>query len=231
METIQQLLAAALARPSAPATTGSTTAGEATIYIIDDDDAVRHEMGATFQAAGMSVASFPDGERFLAALPAVPGHDCLIVDAGLPGLSGLQLLEKLSTDGIALPAIMITGRGDIAIAVQAMKAGAADFLEKPTNAPELLACVERVLNQKNYHQALTARQRDAARQIAGLTARQRQVMERVLAGHASKNIAADLGISQRTVENHRASIMIKTGAKSIPALARLAVAAAMPSAT
>jgi two-component system CheB/CheR fusion protein len=231
METIQQLLAAALARPSTPTAPGPTEAGEATIYIIDDDDAVRHEMGATFQAAGMSVASYPDGERFLAALPAVPGHACLIVDARLPGLSGLQLLEKLSTDGIVLPAIMVTGLGDIAMAVQAMKAGATDFLEKPASAAELLACVRRVLNQKYYQQTIEARRREAARQIASLTARQRQVMERVLAGHASKNIAADLGISQRTVENHRASIMLKTGAKSIPALARLAVAAALPPVT
>jgi two-component system CheB/CheR fusion protein len=107
-----------------------------------------------------------------------------------------------------------------------MKAGAADFLEKPAHADDLLACVGRVLNQGHGDAVTDSARSDAARRIAGLTLRQREVMDRVLAGQPSKNIAADLGISQRTVENHRASIMLKTGAKSIPALARLAVAAA-----
>jgi two-component system, chemotaxis family, CheB/CheR fusion protein len=123
----------------------------------------------------------------------------------------------------------------VPMAVQAMKAGATDFIEKPVSRIELLASVERALEQSHDATKLSAWREDAADHVAGLTTRQREIMELVLAGHPSKNIAADLGISQRTVENHRAAIMKKTGSKSLPALARLALAAtatddpAMPS--
>jgi two-component system CheB/CheR fusion protein len=144
-------------------------------------------------------------------------------------MSGLELLERLHNAGHRLPAIMMTGDSDVQIAVQAMKAGASDFIEKPVGRTELLDSVARALEQSRDTNKLTAWQEAAAHNIAGLTQRQRQIMDLVLAGHPSKNIAADLGISQRTVENHRASIMARTGAKSLPALARLAVAAAKPS--
>jgi len=221
MEAIRRLLAAAAEPPAA----GPPVDGRPTVYIVDDDAGIRHDMRATFEPAGLHVETFPDAESFLAAMPAVFDESCLLVDAGLPGLSGLELLHKLAADAVKLPAVMVTGLGDINMAVQAMKAGAADFLEKPTNPEDLLACVRRVLEQNHGQQAIEARSRDAAKQIAGLTTRQREVLDRVLAGQPSKNIAADLGISQRTVENHRASIMQKTGVKSIPALARLAVRA------
>ncbi len=120
---------------------------------------------------------------------------------------------------------MITGHGDVAMAVQAMKVGAADFIEKPVGYKELLASVERALEQAGDSAKAFAWRDTAASVIAGLTGRQRQVMELVLAGHPSKNIAADLGVSQRTVENHRAAVMKKTGSRSIPALIRLALAA------
>jgi two-component system CheB/CheR fusion protein len=172
------------------------------------------------------VQDYPDAESFLAAMPRELDDCCLLIDAALPGMSGLQLLQKFTAQHATLPAIIVTGIGDIGMAVQAMKAGAADFLEKPVQAGELLDIVRRVLDDNLGNQAVGTRQRDALRQIEGLTARQREVMDRVLAGQPSKNIAADLGISQRTVENHRASIMLKTGAKSVPALARLAILAA-----
>jgi len=121
---------------------------------------------------------------------------------------------------------MITGRSDVAIAVEAMKAGASDFIEKPVSGGELLAGVRRSLEQARDSSQLVAWRRDAAAHVAALTPRQREVMDMVLAGHPSKNIAADLGVSQRTVENHRAAIMERTGAKSLPALARMALAAA-----
>jgi two-component system CheB/CheR fusion protein len=225
METIARLLTTApveLLNIPGPKT---KLAKRPNIYIVDDDSDIRAALRAIFEEADMNVDTFPDAESFLAALPAALDDDCLLVDAGLPGLSGLQLLQKLAADAVALPAIMVIGKGDVAMAVQAMKAGAADFLEKPAKAEELLACVRQVLAQKHGGQALASRKRDAARQIAGLTPRQREVMERVLAGQPSKNIAADLGISQRTVENHRASIMLRTGVKSIPALVRLSVTA------
>jgi two-component system CheB/CheR fusion protein len=207
------------------ATPNPAAAGAPTIYVVDDDSDIRETMRMIFERNGMNVETFADSEGFLAALPSVIEDCCLVVDAALPGISGLQLLQKLADEAIPVPAIMVTGLGDVAMAVAAMKAGAADFLEKPAAKEDLLACVRRVLAEKHGAHASEARRRDAARHIAGLTTRQREVLDRVLAGQPSKNIAADLGISQRTVENHRASIMAKTGAKSIPALARLAVAA------
>jgi two-component system CheB/CheR fusion protein len=141
-------------------------------------------------------------------------------------MNGIELLQQLHEAGHRLPAIMITGNSDVPMAVQAMKAGALDFIEKPVSRGELLACVERALEQARDSSKLSEWRETAAKQLSGLTPRQRQIMQLVLAGHPSKNVAADLGISQRTVENHRASIMKKTGTKSLPALARLALAAA-----
>ena len=120
---------------------------------------------------------------------------------------------------------MITGDGDVAMAVQAMRAGAADFIAKPIGRDELLASIERATLQTRDLAKATAWRETAAARLAGLTARQRQIMDLVLAGHPSKNIAADLGISQRTIENYRAAVMKKTGSKSLPALIRLALAA------
>jgi two-component system CheB/CheR fusion protein len=140
-------------------------------------------------------------------------------------MSGLELLQRLRDADDRLPAIMITGNSDVPMAVQAMKAGASDFLEKPIRPSELLASVERALEQSKDANKLSAWRATAANRVARLTQRERQIMELVLAGRPSKNIAADLGISQRTVENHRAAIMEKTGSKSLPALARLALAA------
>jgi two-component system CheB/CheR fusion protein len=124
-----------------------------------------------------------------------------------------------------LPAVMMTGNSDVPMAVQAMRAGASDFIEKPIGSAQLLACVGRALEETRDSSKLAASRQTAADQVGRLTKRQHQIMDLVLAGHPSKNIAADLGISQRTVENHRASIMKKTGSKSLPALARLALAA------
>jgi two-component system CheB/CheR fusion protein len=194
------------------------------IFVVDDDDSIRSAIRAVLEDAGRTVEDFATCEEFLAAFH--PGREaCLVIDAYLPGMSGLALLGRLRDSGSSLPAIMITGNSDVAIAVQAMKAGASDFIEKPVSRTELLACVDRALERARDSGKLSAWQADAASHVAGLTPRQRQVMDMVLAGHPSKNIAADLGISQRTVENHRASIMTKTGAKSLPALARLALAA------
>jgi two-component system, chemotaxis family, CheB/CheR fusion protein len=149
-----------------------------------------------------------------------------LIDAYLPGMSGLELLQRLRSAGHRLPAIMMTGDSDVPMAVRAMRAGACDFVEKPVGRGELLGCVDRALEQSRDSSKLSAWRERAASQLVSLTSRERQIMDLVLAGHPSKNIAADLGISQRTVENHRASIMKKTGSKSLPALARLALAAA-----
>ena len=196
----------------------------ARIIVVDDDDLVCEAIRAVLEDDGRVVESYPSCEAFLKAFdPAKTA--CLLIDAYLPGMSGLQLLEKLHREGQHLPAIMITGNADVHMAVQAMKAGALDFIEKPIGREELLAGVEHALELAQDSSKLAKLRESAADHLAGLTARQRDVMERVLAGQPSKNIAADLGISQRTVESHRASIMKRTGSKSLPALARLALLA------
>ena len=194
------------------------------IFVVDDDDRIREAIRGVLEDDGRAVRDFATCEEFLEAFR--PGHEaCLVIDAYLPGMNGLALLAHLHDAGHRLPAIMITGSSDVPMAVQAMKAGASDFIEKPINRGELLACVDRALELSRDASKLSAWREDAATHIAGLTPRQRQVMDMVLAGQPSKNIAADLGISQRTVENHRAAIMTKTATRSLPALARLALAA------
>ena len=198
--------------------------GGAAIIVVDDDDLVREAIRAVLEDEGRLVETYASCEAFLEAFD--PGKSaCLLVDAYLPGISGLELLEKLHEEGHSLPAIMITGNADVHMAVQAMKAGALDFIEKPIGREELIAGVERALELSKDSGKLTKLRESAAAHLAGLTPRQRDVMERVLAGQPSKNIAADLNISQRTVENHRAAIMKRTGSKSLPALARLALLA------
>lgn len=195
------------------------------VYVVDDDGHIRDGICRILEGNGQAVEAYPTCEAFLETYR--PEREaCLLIDAYLPGMSGLEMLQWLKDGGHRLPAIMITGYGDVPMAVQAMKAGALDFIEKPVALDDLLASIGRALEQSRGATKLTAWREDAAKRVAGLTARQRQIMELVLAGHPSKNIAADLGISQRTVENHRAAIMKKTGSKSLPALARLALAGA-----
>ena len=226
-QVVQRLLpvAQSAAHPHAqyPAEAASTPEPRL-IFVIDDDNHVRDAIRAVLEENGQSVEDYPTCEAFLEAYR--PGRGaCLLIDAYLPGMTGLQLLQRFHDAGHRLPAIMITGNADVSMAVQAMKAGASDFIEKPIGPTELVASVERALEQARDSSKLSAWREAAANRIAGLTHRERQIMELVLAGHPNKNIAAELGISQRTVENHRAAIMKKTGSKSLPALARLALAA------
>ena len=227
-QALQRLLSTAPAAVHVRAPRPGDAAGAATppvIYVVDDDLHVRQAIRSVLEENGRAVEDYPSCESFLDAY--YPGRDaCLLVDAYLPGMNGLELMKHLTEAGHRLPAIMITGNSDVSIAVQAMKAGASDFIEKPVGRTELLASVERALEQSRDSRKLLAWRESAANHLAALTPRQRQIMELVLAGQSSKNIAADLRISQRTVENHRASIMTKTGSKSLPALARLALAAA-----
>ena len=200
------------------------------IFVVDDDNHVRDAIRGVLEEDGRTVEDYATCEAFLEAYRP-GGGDCLLIDAYLPGMSGLELLRRLSGAGHHLAAIMITGSSDVPTAVQAMRAGALDFIEKPIGRGELLTSIERALEQSRDTSKLLAWRQTAANHLTRLTRRQREIMDLVLAGHPSKNIAADLGISQRTVENHRASIMEKTGSKSLPALARLALAAASVAAT
>jgi two-component system CheB/CheR fusion protein len=218
-----------LAQPAAIATQDiapGTSGGQSsvTIFVVDDDAGIRDMVREILEAHGWLVETFASCEAFLAALRP-GGEGCLVIDAVLPGMDGFELLARLKADKMTLPAIMITGHGDVSMAVRAMQAGASDFIEKPFGHEELLASITHALEQAPGSARSEDRRMAAASHLNGLTARQRQILALVLAGHPSKNIAADLGISQRTVENHRAAIMQRTGSRSIPALIRLAVAA------
>ncbi len=221
IEAVQLLLPDDGREPPAPAPPRNRAP---VIYIVDDDAKLRQSLRAILENDGRQVETFASCEAFLEAFQ--PGREaCLLLDSYLPGMGGLELLQQLSDAGQLPPAIMITGHSDVKMAVRAMKAGATDFIEKPASSAEVLAAVRRALEQSTDAAKLIAWRDSAASQLASLTARQREIMELVLAGLPSKNIAHDLKISQRTVENHRAAIMAKTGAKSLPALARLALAA------
>jgi two-component system CheB/CheR fusion protein len=198
--------------------------GRRKVFVVDDDPQICGAVAAVLEDSGRTVETYPSCEAFLAGYRPEPDA-CLLLDAYLPGMSGLDLLQRLRGDDRALPTIMMTGESDVSLAVEAMKAGAVDFIAKPVRRDELIATLDRA-GEIAHSAAKTDEWRAAAAaQLADLTPRQVDVMQRVLAGQPSKNIAADLGISQRTVENHRMQIMKRTGCRSVPALARLAVAA------
>ena len=224
---IDKLLAKPLVAPVASAARPAEgrPVSESKVFVVDDDDQVRGAMSVILEDNGHVVEAFSSCEAFLAAFHPVD-KACLLIDAYLPGMTGLELLQKLRRDGQCLPAIMITGNSDVSVAVQAMKAGARDFIEKPIGREELIASIEHALELSQDSKKMLEWRESAVTNLARLTPRQVEVMERVLAGQPSKNIAAELGISRRTVENHRASIMKRTRSKSLPDLARLALVAA-----
>ena len=204
--------------------TASPNVAAPTVFIVDDDPEIRTAMRDMVERQGYRAKVFAGGASFLEAYsPDQSG--CLLVDARMPGLGGLDLIKRVTKMQPALPVIMITAYGDIAMAVNAMKAGAFDFLQKPVRSDELLESIKDALNCSGMGPAQPADRRIAAAKIESLTSRQREILEKVLAGSPSKNIAADLQISQRTVDNHRAAIMRKVGAKSLSALIRVALAA------
>lgn len=204
-----------------PAVSGQ---GVPVAYVIDDDPDVRASIKDVLEGDGRIVMEFASAEAFLDAYRP-GGEGCLLIDVHLPGMGGVALLDALRARGDHLPAILITGSGDIGLAVKAMRTGACDFIEKPVGRLDLLASIGRAIDQSHDIVLNDAEHENAAAHVAALTSRQREIMDLVLAGHPSKNIAADLGISQRTVENHRAAIMQKMAAKSLPQLARMAQAA------
>ncbi len=203
--------------PSAPGLPGS-------IHIIDDDPDVLHGLGATLAGAGFATRLHASAEAFRANW--APGAaSLLLIDAMLPGESGLDLLRSLRDAGTLPPSIILTGQGDIALAVAAMQAGALDFIEKPATGQAIIERIQRALAIAAAPAAGAAERAAAALRLATLTPRQRDVLAMVLDGAPSKNIAADLKLSQRTVESHRAGIMRRTGCRSLPELARLVMVA------
>ena len=195
------------------------------IAVVDRDPEFRAAICLALEAEGLTVEAFASCDLFLRA-QASGGPACLIIDSNLPGMSGLKLLRTLGDQGHALPVIVVAEPGEVQTAVSALKAGVVDFLEKPICSGVLLASVERALVRGRASQQFNLDHDGAADRLRKLTPRQREVMDLILAGHPSKNIAADIGVSQRTVESHRAEVMRKMGARSMPALARLAGAAA-----
>jgi two-component system, chemotaxis family, CheB/CheR fusion protein len=198
------------------------------VVIIDDDQNFTEMVVASLASEGLRSVAFSSGEAFLAEMKLF-AHTvepvCILIDAYLGGISGFDVLSALQDAGSTAAAIMITGRSDVQLAVRAMKCGAIDFIEKPVDVQGLSRAIDDALRTGRNVAAVRTRRIEAQERLAKLTTREREILARVLAGDPNKNIAADLGISQRTVESHRASVMTKTGCKTLPALVRLAVRA------
>jgi two-component system response regulator FixJ len=195
----------------------------ATIYVVDDDEAVRDSLQALLESHGYRVAAFASAEAFLASYR--PGQpSCAIVDLRMPGMDGLALIERVLADGARLPMIMVTGHGDVPLAVKAMKAGARDFVEKPYANETILGAVAQAMETGVAPEADDVPAETAAR-IGALTPRERDVLEQLLVGHPNKIIAFELKISPRTVEIHRANLMKKMRADSLSQLVRMTIAA------
>ena len=192
------------------------------VWMVDDDEAVCDSLQLLLKTIGLESRTFPDGRSFLEAVDdSLPG--CVVVDLRMPGMSGLELQEELHQRRSMLPVIFITGHGTVDSAVHAMRAGAIDFLQKPFDDQELLDTIQRAIRvDRDSRDSLTAREQLAER-YGTLTRREREVMALVVEGHANKVIAADLQVSERTVEIHRSRVMKKMKANSLPHLVRMAL--------
>jgi two-component system response regulator FixJ len=192
------------------------------VYIVDDEESVRASLATLLEVHGFATQVFDSGKAFLDAVnPAAPA--CALLDLKMPGLDGIGLLEQMSKAGIEVPAVMMTGFGEVAIAVKAMKAGAVDFLEKPLDETELLTVLRRVLSQSQASLQLSEQKELAAARLARLTERERDVFDGLAMGKTNKGVALDLGISPRTVEIHRARIMEKLEASTLSDIVRIAL--------
>ena len=193
-----------------------------TVFIVDDDEAVRGALRLLMKSVGHDAKTFTSGDEFLASCsPGISG--CLILDIRMPGMSGLELQGKLQKQGVNIPIIFITGHGDVPMAVQAMKHGALEFLQKPFREQELVDLVNQALEKNENSHKLALQRTEIEPRIAKLTPRERQIMDMIVQGKANKVIAIDLGVSQRTVETHRTRIMRKMEAKSLAELVQMAV--------
>jgi FixJ family two-component response regulator len=194
--------------------------GKPTIYIVDDDDGMRRALTALMTTVGYNTVPFARPAEFLAKYdPNQPG--CLILDVRMPEMSGLEVQQQLNRTGSMLPVILVTGHGDIPMAVQAMKDGAFDFLQKPFRDQELLDRINAALKQDSENRAAVDRHADLKKRAESLTPREHEVLALVVDGRANKVIAIDLGLSERTVEIHRANVMEKMGARSVAHLVKM----------
>ena len=193
----------------------------ATVYVVDDEPDMLKALERLLGAAGFSVRTFPSPEQFMAQHDdAAPG--CIVLDLALPGLNGLELQQALQAQGSELPIVFLTGRGDIAASVRAMKLGAADFLTKPVDADELIAAVDAALERNREQRADRAEKHLVSSRLAALTAREREVFELIAQGRLNKQIAAECGTVEKTIKFHRANLMRKLGVRTVADLVRLA---------
>jgi len=201
-------------------------ADERLVYVVDDDDAVRESLAALLEAKSYTVRTFALARDFLGAAPTLrPG--CLVTDIRMPEMDGFELQQRLSERAFNFPLIVITGHGDVPLAVRAMKVGAVDFIEKPFAAEAILASVEAALARLARTGADDPLAAAAASRLALLSPREREVLQGLLSGLPNKSIAYDLAISPRTVEIHRARVMDKMGARSLSELIRMSLAAGL----
>lgn len=194
-----------------------------TVYIVDDDQAIRHAMELLMRSVGLDYEIFHSADEFLS------GHTnnragCLVLDIRMPGLGGLELQEKLNEMGSTLPVIFITGHGDVPMAVEAMQKGAVDFIQKPFRDQELLDRISEALKTDQERRSARDEQAEVSGRLDKLTKREREVMDLVVTGKPNKVIAYELGVSQRTVEIHRARVMEKMEARSLADLVRMHLA-------
>jgi two-component system response regulator FixJ len=196
----------------------------AVVHVIDDDEAVRDSLAFLLRANEIKVQTYESGTVFLAGAAELKAG-CVVTDVRMPEISGIELLRRLKELKLFLPVIVITGHGDVPLAVEAMKFGAADFLEKPFDDDVLLAAVRAALNRQDSEGKRQAERAAIDDRLAGLSNREREVLEGLVAGRANKQIAFDLGISPRTVEIYRANLMTKMQAASLSELVRMALTA------
>jgi two-component system response regulator FixJ len=194
-----------------------------TVHVVDDDAAVRDALSVLLQTAGFKVQTYDDAATFLAVAGTAAG--CVLTDVRMPGLDGLELQLRLRDQGVRLPVIVMTGQGDIPVAVRAMKAGAVDFLEKPFEEEHLLSAIQRALAEHRRLHDLEAAAAAANGKLARLTPREREVLDLLVTGLPNKAVANRLGTSPRTIDVHRARVLEKLEARSLPELLRIVLAA------
>ena len=194
------------------------------VHLVDDDEAIRRSVGFMLKTSGYHVRTYESGAELLKGAPHIE-RGCILLDIRMPGMDGLEVQAALKDKGVTLPVIIMTGHGDVSLAVQAMKAGSVDFIEKPFEKAVLLSAIEHGIDRLRRSAAEVERADEAAVRLQALTPREREVLDGLAKGLPNKTIAYDLGISPRTVEIHRANLMSKLGVKSLSEALRIAFAA------